>query len=224
MAKRLVDLQYKGLMIYQDSESYCFTSDAVHLANFVKAPKNAKVVDLCSGSGVIGMLVFAKNNIDSVKMVEIQAHLAELSKESVFYNNLQEHIEVINKPLQNISNEIGREKYEIVVCNPPYKEVGENLKNIKEDIAIARHELKVTLEEIISEASKLLKFGGKFYTICKEERLCDMITLSRKYNMEPKELKIITSTKGANVVMMQSSKGGKSGLKISMISGDKDYK
>ena len=224
MAKRLDDLQYKGLMIYQDSESYCFTSDAVHLANFVKAPKNAKVIDLCSGSGVIGILVFAKNNIDSVKMVEIQTHLAELSKESVFYNNLQEHIEVINKPLQNISNEIGREKYEFVVCNPPYKEVGEYLKNIKEDIAIARHELKVTLEEIISEASKLLKFGGKFYTICKEERLCDMITLSRKYNMEPKELKIITSTKGANVVMMQSSKGGKSGLKISMISGDKDYK
>lgn len=224
MAKRLDDLQYKGLMIYQDSESYCFTSDAVHLANFVKAPKNAKAVDLCSGSGVIGMLVFAKNNIDTVKMVEIQTHLAELSKESVLYNNLQEHIEVINKPLQNISNEIGREKYEIVVCNPPYKEVGENLKNIKEDIAIARHELKVTLEEIISEASKLLKFGGKFYTICKEERFCDMITLSRKYNMEPKELKIITSTKGANVVMMQSSKGGKSGLKISMISGDKDYK
>lgn len=224
MAKRLDDLQYKGLMIYQDSESYCFTSDAVHLANFVKAPKNAKVIDLCSGSGVIGMLVFAKNNIDSVKMVEIQTHLAKLSKESVFYNNLQEHIEVINKPLQNISNEIGREKYEIVVCNPPYKELGENLKNIKEDIAIARHELKVTLEEIISEASKLLKFGGKFYTICKEERLCDMITLSRKYNMEPKELKIITSTKGANVVMMQSSKGGKSGLKISMISGDEDYK
>lgn len=224
MAKRLDDLQYKGLMIYQDSESYCFTSDSVHLANFVKAPKNAKVVDLCSGSGVIGILVFAKNNTYSVKLVEIQTHLAKLSEDSVKYNNLQKNIEIINKPLQNISEEIGKEKYEIVTCNPPYKQAGENLKNIKEDIAIARHELKVTLEEIICEASRLLKFGGKFYTICKEERLCDMLSLSRKYNLEPKELRIITSAKGANVVMMQASKGGKSGLKISMISGDKDYK
>lgn len=224
MAKRLDDLQYNGLMIYQDSDSYCFTSDAVHLANFVKAPKNAKVVDLCSGSGVIGMLVFAKNNIDSVKLVEIQSHLAQLSQDSVNYNNLQRNIEIINKPLQNICEEIGKEKYEVVVCNPPYKEAGENLKNIKEDIAIARHELKVTLEEIVCEASRLLKFGGKFYTILKEERLCDLIALSRKYNLEPKELRIITSAKGANVVMMQASKGGKSGLKISMISGSKDYK
>lgn len=224
MAKRLDDLQYNGLMIYQDSDSYCFTSDAVHLANFVKAPKNAKVVDLCSGSGVIGMLVFAKNNIDSVKLVEIQSRLAQLSQDSVNYNNLKKNIEIINKPLQNICEEIGKEKYEVVVCNPPYKEAGENLKNIKEDIAIARHELKVTLEEIVCEASRLLKFGGKFYTILKEERLCDLIALSRKYNLEPKELRIITSAKGANVVMMQASKGGKSGLKISMISGDKDYK
>lgn len=224
MAKRLDDLQCKGMMIYQDSDSYCFTSDAVHLANFVKASKNAKVIDLCSGSGVIGILVFVKNHIDSVKLVEIQSHLAKLSEDSVKYNNLQKNIEIINKPLQNISDEIGKEKYEIVVCNPPYKQVGENLKNVKQDIAIARHEIKVTLEEIICEAAKLLKFGGKFYTILKEERLCDLITLSRKYNLEPKELRIITSVKGANVVMMQASKGGKSGLKISMIAGDKDYK
>jgi tRNA1(Val) A37 N6-methylase TrmN6 len=214
--ERLDDLQYNNLYIIQDKNEYCFTSDAVALANFVKVPRGGKVVDLCSGSGVIGILVSAKNNVSKTVLVEYQEKLADMSKRSIEYNKLSS-IEVVNKKLQNIHKLIGNSCYDVVLCNPPYKKSGTTkLVNEKESIAIARHEIEVTLEEIVLEASKLLKYGGDFYIVNKEERLTDMMVLFRQYNIEPKELKILTSNKGANVVMLKGRKGGKSGIKISL--------
>lgn len=214
--ERLDDLQYNNLYIIQDKNEYCFTSDAVALANFVKVPRGGKVVDLCSGSGVIGILVSAKNNVSKTVLVEYQEKLADMSKRSIEYNKLSS-IEVVNKKLQNVHKIIGNSCYDVVLCNPPYKKSGTTkLVNEKESIAIARHEIEVTLEEIVLEASKLLKYGGDFYIVNKEERLTDMMVLFRQYNIEPKELKILTSNKGANVVMLKGRKGGKSGIKISL--------
>ena len=214
--ERLDDLQFNNLFIIQDTKGYCFTSDAVALANFVKVKNGGKLVDLCSGSGVIGILASAKNKVSKTILVEIQECLADMSKRSIEYNGL-DSIDVVNAPLQNVSKSIGVGVYDAVVCNPPYKKCGTaKMLNENESIAIARHELTVTLEEIIKEASVLLKFGGEFYIINKEERLTDMIVLLRKYHLEPKVLKILPSTKGANVVMLKAKKGGKSGIEISL--------
>lgn len=214
--ERLEDLQFNNLFIIQDTKGYRFTSDAVALANFVKVKSGGKLIDLCSGSGVIGILASAKNKVSKTVLVEIQECLSDMSRRSVEYNKL-ENIEVVNAPLQNISKTVGVGVYDTVVCNPPYKKSGTaKLLNENESIAIARHELTVTLEEIIKEASVLLKFGGEFYIINKEERLVDMMVLLRKYNLEPKVLKLLPSTKGANVVMLKAKKGGKSGIEISL--------
>lgn len=214
--ERLEDLQFNNLFIIQDTKGYRFTSDAVALANFVKVKSGGKLIDLCSGSGVIGILASAKNKVSKTVLVEIQECLSDMSRRSVEYNKL-ENIEVVNAPLQNISKTVGVGVYDTVVCNPPYKKCGTaKLLNENESIAIARHELTVTLEEIIKEASVLLKFGGEFYIINKEERLVDMMVLLRKYNLEPKVLKLLPSTKGANVAMLKAKKGGKSGIEISL--------
>ena len=214
--ERLEDLQFNNLFIIQDTKGYRFTSDAVALANFVRVKSGGKLIDLCSGSGVIGILASAKNKVSKTVLVEIQECLSDMSRRSVEYNKL-ENIEVVNAPLQNISKTVGVGVYDTVVCNPPYKKSGTaKLLNENESIAIARHELTVTLEEIIKEASVLLKFGGEFYIINKEERLVDMMVLLRKYNLEPKVLKLLPSTKGANVVMLKAKKGGKSGIEISL--------
>lgn len=213
--ERLDDLQFNNLYIIQNSSGYCFTSDSVMLANFVKMKKGGTLVDLCSGSGVIGILAGEKNNAGKVFLVELQESLADMSRRTLEYNHLNNY-EVINAPLQNVSQTIGVGKCDTVVCNPPYKKNGSaKLLNENESIAIARHEIKVTLEEIILEASRLLKFGGEFYIINKEERLTDIFVLCRKYNLEPKVLKIRPSKSGANIVLVKAKKGGKSGITIS---------
>ena len=214
--ERLDDLQFNNLYIIQNENGYCFTSDAVALANFVSVKSGGKLVDLCSGSGIIGILASAKNTVEKTVLVEIQDYMADMSRRSVEYNKLS-NIEVVNAPLQGIHKTIGMAVYDTVVCNPPYKKRGTaKLINENESIAIARHEIAVTLEEIIKEASLLLKYGGDFYIVNKEERLTDMIVFLRQYGLEPKILKILPSTKGANIVMLKAKKGGKSGLSISL--------
>lgn len=212
--ERLDDLQCNGLYIIQNPDKYCFTSDAVALANFAKVKSGGSLVDLCSGSGVIGILMGAKNKISSVHLVEIQEYMADMSSRSVLYNGLDNYF-VHNCPLQGIHKVIGS-SFDTVVCNPPYKkENSTNILNQDESIAIARHEITVTLAEIIKEASALLKFGGEFYIVNKEERLTDIMCLLRENHLEPKELKILVGGKSANRVMIKAKKGGKSGIKIS---------
>ena len=213
--ERLDDLQLNNLQIIQDTAGYLFTSDAVALANFVKPCLNARVVDMCSGSGVIGILINAKNKVKSVTMVEFQECMADMSKRSLELNGIT-NIEVVNRKLQGVNSIIGV-GYDVVVCNPPYKQKGTAHKlNENQVVAIAKHEIEVTLEEIFVEASKLLKFGGDFYIVNKEERLVDMLSGLRKNKLEPKELVVLSSKSGANAVMIKAKKGGKSGIKITL--------
>ena len=212
--ERLDDLQLNNLYIIQNKDEYTFTSDAVSLANFVHVSNYGRVVDLCSGSGVIGILVAAKNKVKDVTLVEIQDVLADMSRRTLEYNGI-DNIQVVNKPLQNIHKEIGCGLYDVVTCNPPYQKVKSNtVLNEKSSIAIARHEVKVTLEEIIKEASLLLKFGGDFYIVNQETRLADMIVYMRKYGLEPKELRLIEENRKGKIIMLKAKKGGKSGMII----------
>lgn len=214
--ERLDDLQYKNLYIIQHPKKYCFTSDAVMLANFVKGGSKDRMIDLCSGSGIIGLLASEKQNIKHTVLVELQDYLADMSRRSVEYNGLQDKITVINRKLQGVSKELGEGTFSIVTCNPPYKLNG-SILNENSEIAVCRHEITVTLEEIIKETSKLLKYGGKFYTVNKEERLVDIACLCRKYGMEVKKIALVPSAKGANVIMVEALKGGKSGVKMEIV-------
>ncbi len=209
--ERLDDLQINGKFVIQDPLDYCFTSDSVQLANFANCKPNDRVVDLCSGCGIVGILIQTKHDCKKVVCVELQEKFADMAKRSIEYNNQQEFVDVVNAPLQDVNKIIGT-GYDVVVCNPPYKKTG--ILPEKESIKIAKHEIKVTLEEIIKEASILLKFGGKFYVVNKEERLPDIFVYCRKYGLEPKKLKLLHSEKGASVVLVEAKKGGRSGLVI----------
>ncbi len=206
----LEDLQINNLFIYQPKSGYRFTSDAVALANYVSVRNNGNVVDLCSGSGVIGVLVSAKNNVGHTYMIELQPELAQMSKSSIEYNQLR-NFTVINRPLQGVADELKDVRIDTVVCNPPY--FTSPLKRESEEESIARHEVKVTMSEIIREAARLLKQGGKFYCCYPATRLVDVFATMREVGIEPKEIKILTS-KPDSVVLIKSVKGGKVGLKI----------
>ena len=213
--ERLDDLQINNKFVIQNPNEYCFTSDAVQLSNFVKAKPNDKIVELCSGSGVISILIQTKTNCKNITCVELQEYLADMSRRSIKYNNQDEYIKVINAPLQGINKAIGFGEYTTVVCNPPYKDAG-SIINEKKSIAIAKHEITVNLDEIIKEASLLLKYGGRLYLVNREERLTDILCTMRKYKIEPKILKILPSSKGDSIIMVEGKKGGKSGLRIRM--------
>ncbi|HEY8423289.1 MAG TPA: tRNA1(Val) (adenine(37)-N6)-methyltransferase [Clostridia bacterium] len=211
---RLDDLQVNGLKIYQHKDKYCFTSDAVILANFARVKKNEVFADMGSGSGIIAILLAGKYNASMVHAIEIQEYLAKMSELSINYNNLAHKIKVYNMPMQEAYKVLGKHNMDAVICNPPYTRQGDGQKNQDPEIAICRHEIKVNLEEVIKSAADLVKYGGRFYLIHQAERLSQIFYYLRKYNFEPKRLRFVQGKVGQKptLVMIEAYSYGSVGL------------
>ena len=211
--ERIDDLQLNNLKIIQNSKEFCFGIDSVLLSDFAKGSKKHKtVVDLCTGNGVIAILLSAKlPKVKQIIGVEIQEYSAELARRSVEYNNLQDKITIINKDLLKIKKDIPSGSVDLVVCNPPYKPKGSGIINEKDSKTIARHEISCTLDDIIKEASRELNFGGSFCMVHKVERMTDIFCLLRKHDLEPKRMRLIYPQLGepANLILIEGIKGGK---------------
>ena len=214
--ERIDDLEYKGLKLIQDKEGYCFSSDAVLLANIVKANNKDIVVDFGSGSGIISILVASKTNAKKVYGIEIQSKMADLAKRNVELNSLKDKIEIINEDLKNSDKIFGKESVSVVVCNPPYFKSTSGEVSSNDVKAISRTELKCTLEDIISSASKILKYSGKMYLIHKSERMAEVLKTLSLNSLEPKKLTLIypKRTKQVDTFIVEAQKCGSVGLKM----------
>jgi tRNA1Val (adenine37-N6)-methyltransferase len=214
--ERIDDLQIKGLKIIQNKDLYCFTADAVLLANFCKIKKNDIVVDLCSGSGVISILIAGKSNAKKVYGIELQKVMADMSKRSLDLNNLNDKVEILNIDLKDSVKSLGNESVNVVVCNPPYNKVESATQNLSENESISRHEVKTNLQEIINASSSLLKYGGKFFMVHQSTRLVEIFSTCQKYNLEPKVVRLIQSKSYTEpyLTLIECVKGGKSGVKF----------
>ena len=217
--ERLDDLQYNGLKIIQNKNWYCFSSDAVLLCNFVKAKKSDTIVDLCSGSGVVGILAQAKTGAKKLVMIELQKELATMCQKSLEYNNLS-NAKVFCCDIENahsvIKKELGTEQVEVVCVNPPYYLPSQKKVSGNEKIDIAKFELKLSLNSLCQTANKLLKFGGRFFIINDSARIAEILDILKRNDLQPKVLQFVfpkTNDK-SNVVLIEAVKGGKPGTKV----------
>lgn len=217
MAVRIDDLQFEGLVVCQDEDGYSFTSDSVLLANFTKFTAGAKVVEFCAGSGVISILLSKKQKPQIIHGFEIMKPSYDLFVKSVEINNLQDKVKPINEKLENASELLGVGYADVVVCNPPYlPPVNNEEPTIKN---VAEKEIYTNLDSVIKNASKLLKYGGRFFMVHRVDRLVDIITSLRAYKLEPKKMNIIYPKENAEpvVFLIEAHKGGKSGLRVSKV-------
>ena len=214
--ERLDYLLAEELRIIQSPSVFSFSLDAVLLARFASIPiSKGKIVDLCSGNGVIPLLLSTRTRA-SILGVEIQERLYDMAVRSIDYNNLSGQLLMHHGDLKGIAKEIGYSKYDAVTCNPPYfptPKVEEQNKN--EHFAIARHEIHCTLEDVISNSSQLLKQGGKAAFVHRPGRLMDIMWLMRKYRLEPKRLQFVYPMAGkeANTILIEGIKDGSPDLK-----------
>ncbi|MCK9574493.1 MAG: tRNA1(Val) (adenine(37)-N6)-methyltransferase [Clostridia bacterium] len=214
--ERIDDLQIKDLKIIQHPNKYCFTSDAVLLANYTTVKRGEVVADLGTGSGVIALLLAVKSECKQVYGIEIQNYLADMASRSVTMNNLDSKITIMNMPMQQAHESLGIGSCDVAVCNPPYKKLGDCKISEEEEIAICKHEIKANLDDVIKSANRLLKFGGRFYMVHLAERLTDILITLRQSFIEPKTL-IFThpqTDKPARLVLIEAIKGGGKGINI----------
>lgn len=215
--ERIDDLQYKGLKLIQNKNGFCFGIDAVLLANFAKNMKKCEtVVDLCTGNGVVAILLSGKTSASKIYGVEIQEDVANLAKRSVEFNKLDGRVEILNKNLKDLKDSIPSATVDSVTVNPPYMKAGRGVINDENTLMIARHEISCTLEDVVKEAARLLKFNGEFFMIHKPERLVEIFCVMRKYKIEPKRIKLVqpSANKPANLVLIEGSKNAGEFLKV----------
>lgn len=214
MTNKLVSLG-NGLSFWQKQDAFRFGCDGVELANFVEGGSKDYAVDLGSGSGIITILLAGKRKIRTTA-VEIQPELSEVCAANIELNGLSGLADVITCPMQNISSHLPAGCASIVVCNPPYRKVGSGMKQDNSAIAIARHEIKVTLAEVAQAAAYLLGTGGRFYTINQTERLAEALALFSSVKLEPKKLQILTPNeqKKPHLFMLKCIKDAASGLDV----------
>lgn len=191
------DLLNYDLKIYQDIDAFKFSIDSVLLAEFVNINYRAKnIIDLCTGNAPIPMILSTKFNKNIVG-VEIQKSIFELAQKSVNYNNI-ENIKLYNNDIKEITNFFDY-KFDIITCNPPYFQYNnDNSLNVNECKAIARHEIKINLEEVILISSKIINHSGSLYLVHRCDRFVDILNLLKKYNFGLRRLQFVYDNFNSN--------------------------
>lgn len=200
--EQIDELHIEGLKIIQNKKLFMFGIDAILLSDFVKIMKNDFVVEFGTGTGIISIILGATSKAKKIIALEIQEKAANMAKRSVDLNNLTDKIEVLNQDLELIDKVLPPQSVNVVVTNPPYIKKSSAKENCKEEIAIARHEIKCSLESVIKAASFVLKPNGRFYMIYKPERLSEIIILGTKYHLEVKKLRFVIPYVGAKATMI----------------------
>lgn len=216
--ERIDDLNIDGLKLIQNEKYFCFGTDSVLLANFINTNKPCNVIDMCSGSGVISLIISKKKRCKNIFAVELQDEMFDLLEKNINYNSLNDKITAIKANIKNVKSirekileKFGNEAIDVIVCNPPYKTVGTGISNKDQVKYIARHEVMCNLEDVFVTSSKLLNTRGRLYLVHKPERLTDLISLARKYRLEAKRIRFVQPNINLkpSIVLIEYVKDGK---------------
>lgn len=214
--ERLEPLGVRNLKILQNPNHFCFGIDAVLLAAFAQKSVTHKkrVIDLGTGTAVIPILLYGKTGCTHIDAIEIQPDMADMAARSVALNHLEDAIHVVCGDLRELRKTYASSSVDIITSNPPYMPVGKNLINPNDSLAIARHELTCTIDDIAHFSGKVLKDRGKLFLVHRADRITDVLSTLRAHHLEPKRLRPVypTAEKPANLILIEAAKKGKPGL------------
>lgn len=210
----LDDLQ-NGYRIFQKKDGFKFGIDAVLLSDFAKSV-TGRVIDLCSGTGIIPILLAAKSTAEKIYAVELQSDIAEMASRSVEYNNLGGRLHIECGDICDAPKMFGKSVFDAVTVNPPYMRRGSGILNETDTKTISRHEVTCSLDDVIRVSSQLLKPYGKFFMVYRPSRLSEAFCAMHKYKIEPKIMRLVAPNEGkeANLVLIGGIKNAKPDLKI----------
>lgn len=210
----LHDLQLNGMWLIQKDHGFRFGMDAVLLSDFCSSGSRDRVADFGTGTGILSILLAAKNKALHIDAFEILQDMADMAKRSVIMNGLEEQIHIWNDDCANAPEQLGRNTLDAIIMNPPYYESGKTLLNPDPERAIARHQQQNTLDCFLYSAYLCLKGKGKLFLIYPTSGMLNLFESLRKRNLEPKRIRMIHpfSDKASNLFMVEAMKDAKPGL------------
>lgn len=210
----------KNMKIIQRNDFQNFTLDSVLLADFVKINrKTKKILDIGTGCGIISLLLAQRSKAQIIG-IELQETMAKIAKRNTENNIFENQVQIVNENIKNYKNIFTRDEFDTIVTNPPYFEFTGDISqtNDLEQLAYARHNINLTLEEIIKISSYLLKNMGSFSIVFRSERLVEVLSLLQKYNLEPKRMKNCYTkwNENSKICLLEAIKDAKKGFCIEM--------
>jgi tRNA1(Val) A37 N6-methylase TrmN6 len=204
------------LQIVQKKKGYRFSVDAILLSQFIKIRKNENVIDLGTGCGILPLLLSQTTKANFLVGVEIQKGLAECAEKNVFLNHLGNRISILKQDFRGLKRTFPPGSFEVVLSNPPYRRYRTGRINPSMEKAIARHEIKGTLGDLISIASYLLPPKGRCYLIFPALRTVDLLVALRSAKLEPKRLQFVHPriAEEAKFILIESIKDSGVELKV----------
>lgn len=213
--ERLDDLQ-NGYMLIQNPKQFCFGIDAVLLSWFANVKPQEQVLDMGTGTGIVPILLKARYPKGKYTGLEIQEESADVARRSVAYNHLEEDIIITTGDIKEAAAIYGGAFFDVVTTNPPYMVGNHGLTWDNQAKMIARHETLCTLEDVISQAAKVLKPRGRFYMVHRPFRLAEIMSVMVKYRIEPKRMRLVHPyvDKEPNMVLIEGMRGGNSRMTV----------
>ena len=213
--ERLDDLQ-NGYMLIQNPKQFCFGIDAVLLSPFANVKPQEQVLDMGTGTGIVPILLKARYPEGKYTGLEIQEESADVARRSVAYNHLEEDIVITTGDIKEAAAIYGGSFFDVVTTNPPYMVGNHGLTGDNQAKMIARHETLCTLEDVISQAAKVLKPRGRFYMVHRPFRLAEIMSVMVKYRIEPKRMRLVHPyvDKEPNMVLIEGMRGGNSRMTV----------
>ena len=217
MNKEVVNylLAYKNMKIIQRKDMFNFSLDTVLLADFCTINKDVdKIIDFGTNNAAIPLLLSRRTD-KKIVGIEIQGEAVEIAKKNVDINCLNDQINIVYDDIKNYVK--NNDKVKLVVCNPPFFKVGERSHiNDNEYLQIARHEIKINLEEIIQSAAMILDNKGRFAMVHRPDRMIEIINCMQKYDIEPKRIRFVYPkyNKESHIFLIEGMYKGNSGIKI----------
>ena len=209
------DLQLNGLKLIQKQQGFRFGVDAVLLSHFANIKSRHRVIDLCTGTGIVPFLAYGKYEPKEVVGLEIQEDMVEMANRSSILNDTTDVVKFVQGDLKDKALVDSLGKFDVLTVNPPYKLNNAGIVNPNDKLAIARHEVMCTLEDVIIAARRLLKDNGRMFIVHRPERLADIFVLMRKHKIEPKRVRMVqpNTKKAPNIVLVEGQRDGGAFLK-----------
>ncbi len=204
------------LRVKQYKRGYRFSIDAVLLAHYAQPHSGDYVLDLGTGCGIIPLVMgYRQPNIRGVA-VEVQEELAQLARLNLSENDMTERMRVICSDMKDLCLADLSGPVDLVVSNPPYRRPASGRINPDSQRAVARHEIKATLADVIQTAGRFLRRSGRLVVIYAAERSTDLLIQMRSCRIEPKRLRFVHSVKAAaaRLLLAEGVNGGRPGLTV----------
>ena len=204
-----------GFRFLFDDTLFQPSTDTFLLGDFVRLRRGDRVCDLGAGTGLLGLLLLARQAELSVTDVEIQADACDLARRTAEMNGLGDRVSVVQADLRDLSR-LPRSAFDAVVSNPPYFAPGTGAVSENSARSAARSEVLCTLEDVCAAAARLLTYGGRFSLVFRPDRLAELFALLQKHRLEPKRLRFVHHTASAapSLLLLESRLGGKPGLTV----------